>query len=103
LCIQIELIRRNRTTTTEALVDSGATRNLISYKYAVKKQMNLQKLPTRIPVHNVDDSENENREIRYYIELGENVILRSDWLLEHNPEIDWQTYTLNLSQCLDTC
>ncbi|KDQ58886.1 hypothetical protein JAAARDRAFT_127675, partial [Jaapia argillacea MUCL 33604] len=46
LCIQIELIRRNQTATTEALIDSGATGNLISYEYTVKKQMGLQKLPT---------------------------------------------------------
>ncbi|KDQ59357.1 hypothetical protein JAAARDRAFT_110230, partial [Jaapia argillacea MUCL 33604] len=24
-------------------------------------------------------------------------------LLEHNPKINWQTYTLNLSRCPDTC
>ncbi|KDQ48965.1 hypothetical protein JAAARDRAFT_144152, partial [Jaapia argillacea MUCL 33604] len=76
-------------------------------------------LPTRTPVHNIDNLENVDGEICYYIELGEehtlkgnqfyltnigkeNIILRSDWLLEHNPEIDWQTYTLDLTKCPDT-
>ena len=33
----------------------------------------------------------------------ENVIIRLDWLREHNPEIDWECGSLRLSRCPETC
>ncbi|KDQ56928.1 hypothetical protein JAAARDRAFT_109703, partial [Jaapia argillacea MUCL 33604] len=93
LRIQVELVGRNKTATTEALIDSGATGNLISHEYAIKKQMNLRKLARPIPVHNVNDTENTNGEIGYYRLV----------LLKHNPEIDWRSYVLDFTRCPDTC
>ncbi|KAF9796773.1 hypothetical protein IEO21_10957 [Rhodonia placenta] len=33
----------------------------------------------------------------------EDVIIGLDWLCEHNPEIDWESGSLKLSQCPETC
>ncbi|KDQ65194.1 hypothetical protein JAAARDRAFT_95269, partial [Jaapia argillacea MUCL 33604] len=31
------------------------------------------------------------------------IILGSDWLLEHNPEMDWQSYILEFTRCPESC
>ncbi|OSX56530.1 hypothetical protein POSPLADRAFT_1062676 [Postia placenta MAD-698-R-SB12] len=33
----------------------------------------------------------------------EDVIIGLDWLCKHNPEIDWETGSLKLSQCPEMC
>ncbi|ETW83230.1 hypothetical protein HETIRDRAFT_54460, partial [Heterobasidion irregulare TC 32-1] len=34
---------------------------------------------------------------------GENVILGTDWLHEHNPQINWVKNSLTFSTCATTC
>ena len=42
---------------------------------------------------------------RFYIaEIGkEDIILGTDWLLEHNPEVDWHAYRLHFTRCPPSC
>ena len=43
--------------------------------------------------------------IKFYIaNIGkQDVILGTDCLIKHNPEINWATYQVNLSRCPTTC
>ena len=42
---------------------------------------------------------------RFYVaKIGkEDVILGTDWLLEHNSEVDWHAYGLHFTQCPPSC
>ena len=40
----------------------------------------------------------------YIAKIGkEDIILGTDWLLEHNPEVDWHTYRLHFTRCPPSC
>jgi hypothetical protein len=51
------LIEKNKTAAAKALVDSGATGNLINRKFVARHQMTPHVLKTPIPLLNADDSE----------------------------------------------
>ena len=108
--------------TGPALVDSGATLSFMSRSYVERNRLNTWKLAWLIPVHNVDGSLNEYDSINQIMNailhvnghLEKNmfavtnlskldIILGFTWLVEHNPEINWQTRKVTLSHCLDKC
>jgi len=105
-----------------ALIDSGATSSFMSQSYIECNRLNTQKLSWLIPVHNVDGSLNEDGSITQIVNAilcvdGHSerttfavanlskldIILRFTWLVEHNLEINRQTYKLTLSHFLDKC
>jgi hypothetical protein len=109
------LLGKNRNAAAKALVDSGATGNLISQKFAARQRMIPQVLDRPIPLKNVDDSESlirsyltipmvlqdhQGRKHRetismYIANIGQqDIILGTGWLIKHNPEINWKTYNL---------
>jgi hypothetical protein len=73
------LIGKNKTAAAKALVDSGATGNLINRKFAAKHQM----MP--------------------HVLKKQDIILGTGWLIKHNPEIDWENYELKFLRCPSTC
>lgn len=106
------------------LIDSGATGNLINQAYVLKHKIPMITLPRPIPLTNVDGSENKvqfyircvisitdkqghthrEKQKLYVANLGkQDVILGTDWLNEHNPEIDWRQYTVSMTRCPRTC
>ena len=90
-------------------------------------QIKTQKTPTPIPVNTVQNTEfkggpitkfaklklqvlgeeggSHTESAKFYIaEIGkEDVILGTDWLLEHNPEVDWHAYGLHFTRCPPSC
>ena len=118
------LIGKNRTAAAKALVDSGATGNLINWKFAARHQMKPHKLEKPIPLHNADDSQSEVKSYvivtmelqdkqgithrekieMYAANIGQqDIILGTDWLIKHNPEINWETYEIKFSRCPEEC
>lgn len=112
----------------QALVDSGAEGIIINARYANAHHFTLIPLSSPFPVRNVDGSENVMGWVRHYtvqlvriysrdgqsyheelIELyvtdigDHDVILGTDWLDEHNPEIDWAGTRVDFTRCPDTC
>lgn len=106
------------------LIDSGATGNLINQAYVLKHKIPMITLPRPIPLTNVDGSENKvqfyircvisitdkqghthrEKQKLYVANLGkQDAILGTDWLNEHNPEIDWRQYTVSMTRCPRTC
>jgi hypothetical protein len=107
---------------TDTLVDSGATGLFMDTDYVRLNAISTHQLLLPILVFNVDGSANEAGEISEVAEvilwydghaecaqfmvtqLGQqNMILGFTWLWEHNPEVDWQSQTVWMSQCPLRC
>jgi hypothetical protein len=110
---------------TDALVDSGATGLFMDSDYVCLNAISTCQLSLPILVFNVDGSVNEAGEISEVVEvilwydshvecaqfvvtqLGQqNMILGFTWLWEHNPEVNWQSQTVQMLRCppkCDTC
>ena len=105
-----------------ALVDCRGTSQFMDRDYVECNQLSTRKLQHAIPVFNVDGTHNEAGLIMEIVDtilwynghtkrtsfavtnLGkQDIILRFTWLQEHNPEIDWQTRKVVMSQCPDKC
>ena len=103
-----------------ALVDCRATGQFMDQDYVEHNQLNTQKLQHVIPVFNGDGTRNEAGLIMEIVDTilqynghmehmsfavtnlrKQDIILGFTWLQEHNPEIDWQTQKVVMSQCPD--
>ena len=108
--------------TVEALLDSGATRLVMSSEFAKKQGFKLKKLEKPINVRNVDVLFNKEGPIENIVEINiyyqehrkrteinviggqkQTVILRMLWLACHNPEIDYRTGEVKITRCLEEC
>jgi hypothetical protein len=102
-----------------ALLDSGATACFIDLGFVNSRDLQTQALPKAIPIYNIDRAPNEAGLINQVIDLvchfqdhsehmtfyvtqlgSQPIILGHNWLVEHNPEIDWTTGEVQMSQCL---
>jgi len=107
---------------TEALLDSGATRLVMSEEFTRKHKFRRMKLERPIYVRNVDGTLNYAEPIVDTVEVeiffkghkertsidvirGQkwSVILGMPWLRCHNPEIDWKTGEVKMTRCPDEC
>ena len=125
--INVQLKHEGGSTKAKILIDAGAEGLLIDRQFCQEKGIKLKKIDMPIPVFNVDGSANKegsimmkacllmrmtNTEGDYHdkqCELlatnlgGENVILGTDWLHEHNPQINWVKNCLMFSSCATSC
>ena len=105
-----------------ALLDSGATACFIDLGFVNARDLQTRTLPRAIPVYNIDGTLNEAGSITRAIDLicrfqdhseqmtfhvtqlgSQPIILGHNWLLEHNPEIDWTSGELKMSRCPEYC
>ena len=119
--IELEKINTHEVT-VKALLDSGATEMFIDRKFAEKQGFKLDQLKKPLIVTNVDDSNNSGGRITHEVEcniyyrrhqermkfdvcnLGRmEVILGMPWLVEHNPEIDWEKGEVKMIRCPPWC
>ena len=117
MSIRVFLHTSNKRAETAALLDSGATENFISKKYAQWLRLLFKKLEKPRAVYNVDGSKNKQGDIRFYTDLevqtGEqkknmrffltdlgpqNMILGYPWFAGMQPNIDWAKGWLDYSQ-----
>jgi len=106
----------------EVLLDSGATRLVMSSEFVRKQGFKLKKLNRLMYVRNVDDLLNKEGPIEYMVEVNIyyqghrekteidvigrqkwTVILGMPWLAHHNPEIDWRTGEVKITRCPKEC
>ncbi|KAF9796282.1 hypothetical protein IEO21_11011 [Rhodonia placenta] len=104
------------------MVDSRATTKFINKRFVTEHKVQTRKLKEPIPLYNIDGTLNKDRSISevamLQMQIGdhvektvftvtdigpEDVIVGLDWLHEHNPEIDWESGSLKLSRCPETC
>jgi len=120
--IGLERIDTQKGITVEVLLDSGATRLVMSSEFAKKQGFKLKKLKRPINVRNMDELLNKKGPIENTVEVniyyqghrkrmeidvigGQKwtVILGMLWLARHNPEIDWRTGKVKITRCLEEC
>ena len=120
--IELERIDTQKGIMVEVLLDSGATRLVMSSEFSRKQELKLKKLKRLIHVRNVDMSLNKEGLIEYTVEvniyyqghrkrteidvIGEQkwmVILEIPWLAWHNPEIDWKMREVKMMRCPEEC
>ena len=109
------------------LLDSGAEGLIINEAFVKRNSLTLQKLIHTFPAVNVDGSPNSHgliqyttiqrlrllgQESNYHQEEAEfyvtnigdtDIILGTDWLKHHNPEVDWAHDSLTFTRCPATC
>ncbi|KAF9801177.1 hypothetical protein IEO21_10191 [Rhodonia placenta] len=104
------------------MVDSGATTKFINKHFIMENRVRTRKLKEPILLYNIDGTLNKDGSISevavLQMQIGdhvektvftvmdigpEDVIVGLDWLREHNPEIDWESGSLKLSRCPETC
>ena len=122
LKVEIETLDTAETKSVSALVDSGATGDIIDRHFAKSCRFNLVKLAQPIPVYNVDGTLNEAGSITEVVNLilrykghserttfavsgigKQKLILGHTWLQKHNPEIDWTSGEVKMSRCPPRC
>ena len=118
--IGFERINTQEEITVEVLLDSRATRLVMSSEFAKKQDFKLKKLERPINVRNVDGLFNKERPMKNTVEVniyyqghrerteidmigGQKwmVILGMPWLTHHNPEIDWKMGEVKMMRCLE--
>ena len=110
-----------------ALLDSRAEGIIIDQDFATRNNLTLRTLVNPLPVINVDGTLNKRGSVKYttiqririktldnayHEELSElyvttlgdhDIILGTDWLHAHNPEVDWALPQIAFTRCPDNC
>lgn len=116
------LLDEERQVATTALIDSGCTISCINANFVKKSMMTTQRLPQAIKARNADGSPNSHGDMTDYVKvrmrigkhseevnltvvnLGkEDMFLGHDWLVLHNPEINWEKGKVAFTRCPDEC
>ena len=93
----------------KALINSGCTNTTIARKTIKEKGISTKSLPKPFDVYNSDRSRNGEKIIKEFVPLEINsngyieqinamvseikeidLFLEHNWLVEHNPEVDWK-------------
>ena len=120
LNIQVKLTSLTSLTSISmsVLLDSGATGMFINQSFVQKHQLETTPLSQPVLVHNIDGSLNENGSVTEEVHitlcfrhhskrahlavanLGQQmVIIGHSWLTLHNPEVDWVSQKVLMTQC----
>ena len=108
--------------TVEVLLDSGATRLVMSSEFTRKQGFKLKKLERPMQMRNVDGSFNKKGLIENTVEVNVHykghverteidmiggqkwsVILEMPWLVHHNHEINWKTGEVKMMWYPEEC
>ena len=130
ITLQVKLIGKitGRKINAQALLDSGAEDIIINSQFTKIHNLTLLPIPKPFPIQNIDGSENILGWVRHYTrqkiripsekpdsyhdetaefyitDIGDNdIILGTDWLQHHNPEVNWVERSLGLTRCPSTC
>ena len=104
----------------KALVDSGYTYTRINKQLVKDKRIQTKKINFLFEVFNADGTKNGEVtkvaslevEINGHKEIlevavtdldGTDMFLEHDWLVKHNPEVNWKNSTIKFTRCPDNC
>jgi len=101
--------KNGRKLKVKALIDSGYTNTTIARKIVEEKGISTKSLPRPFNIYNSDGSRNGEKTIKEFVPLEINsnghikqidavvseiketdLFLGYNWLMEHNPEVDWK-------------
>ncbi|SJL01310.1 uncharacterized protein ARMOST_04630 [Armillaria ostoyae] len=116
--VQIKTLENSVTLSAKALLDSGCTGSSIHRDFVEAHGIPIKKTGSSIPVYNADGSRNKAGEITAYAELqlkigdhseridlaitdlgSKEIFLEHDWLVYHNPVINWATGKITFACC----
>ena len=122
LDVEVETLDSGIPLRSSALLDSGAEGLFLDAEWVHSNNITTKQLRTPIPVFNVDGTPNEagmitevadlllrhkghtERALFAITKLGpQTMILGFSWLEKHNPEVNWQTRTVQMSRCPESC
>jgi hypothetical protein len=105
-----------------AVVDSGCTHTCINEKLVNQEGIPTRKLEKPITCRNSDGTISGNKSITRFVKMALNInghkekldavvtplqssdlFLGHDWLINHNPEIDWKRGQIKFNRCPDSC
>ena len=120
--IILETLDTEESFETTALIDSGCTLSSISKQFVQEKKINTIKLPRAITVVNADGTTNAGGKITEMVKIKmkindheeifelavtdigrRDIFIGHDWLIYHNPEMEWQDNTIKFSRCPGEC
>jgi len=106
----------------KVLIDSRCTNTTITRKTVEEKEIPTKSLPRPFNIYNSDGSRNGEKTIREFVPLEINsnrhikqidavlseiketdLFLEHDWLVEHNPEVDWKEGVIWFTRCPGHC
>jgi len=106
----------------KALIDSGCTNTTFTRKTVEEKGISTKSLPRPFNIYNSDRSRNRKKTIKEFVllEINSNrhieqidavvseikemdLFLGHDWLVEHNPEVDWKEEVIWFTRCPGYC
>jgi len=106
----------------KALIDFRCTNTTITRKTIKEKGISTKSLPKPFDVYNSDRSRNGEKIIKEFVPLEINsngyieqinamvseikeidLFLEHNWLVEHNPEVDWKEGIIQFTRCLGYC
>ena len=104
----------------KALVDSGCTHMGIDEQLVKDKRIQMKKIDFSFEVFNADGTKNGEVtkvaplevEINGHNETleavvtdldGTDMFLGHDWLVKHNPEVNWKNRTIKFTRCSGNC
>ncbi|SJL12751.1 uncharacterized protein ARMOST_16182 [Armillaria ostoyae] len=118
LPVTLETLEQPTSIRAKALIDSGCTGSSIHCDFVKKHGIPIQKTASSIPVYNADGSRNKAGEITTYAELrlkigdhseridltvtdlgSKEIFLGHDWLVRHNPVINWTSGSVTFARC----
>jgi len=104
----------------KALVDSGCTHTGIDKQLVKNKRIQMKLINFSFEVFNADNT--KNREVTKVVPLeieinrhketleaavmdldGTDMFLGHDWLVKHNPEVNWTNGTIKFTRCPGNC
>jgi len=122
LPIHLKTMDTMEETSTEAMVDTGATGDFIDQDFIAQAKLPTCKLSQLIPVYNVDGTLNEAGSIREVVNMiitydrhskrillavtrlgKQSMMLGFTWLDKHNLEIDFRAQSIKMTRCLPCC
>ena len=120
--IRVTIEHKGKPIEVIALVDSGAEGNYLQGNFIHKHKLDTHKLEPPVYVKNVDGTINQQgimtRAATVRMHTGDHkediecavtnignhdILLGTDWLAAHNPEINWNTHTIAFSRCPKEC
>ena len=104
----------------KVLVDSGCTHTRINEQLVKDKNIQIKKIDFSFEVFNADGTKNGEvtKVVPLEIEInghketleaavtdldGTDMFLGHNWLVKHNPEVNWKNGTIKFTRCLGNC
>ena len=112
--------KNGRNLKVKALVDSGCTHTGIDEQLVKEKKIQTKAIDFSFEVFNVDGTKNGEvtKVVSLEVEInghketleavvtdldGTDMFLGHDWLVKHNPEVNWKNGTIKFTRCPGNC